>query len=113
MKTLPPETTTLPNACEPRLAIHFTFGTFFKSALPVASLKSILPFIPLTKWSGRFLAGEYMSRPGSLPPQRGQSSANTVGNNRLVVMTPVSNEVEANLAFFMFFLVNLRSVSSE
>src|SRR6201996_7008110 len=68
--TFPPETTTLPNACEPSCAVHFTF-------LVVAGSISSVPALglPASKWSGKPVAVEYILRPGSLPPQRGQSAA--------------------------------------
>src|SRR5437667_6851885 len=69
MKTLPPATTTLPQACEPSLATHLTFFVVLRSMSSVPDLG-----LPGSNRSGRPLAGEYMLRPGSLPPQRGQSA---------------------------------------
>src|SRR5438876_3387291 len=81
MKTLPPETTTFPYACEPRLATHFTFFVVLRSISSEPGLG-----LPGSKRSGRPLAAEYMLRPGSFPPQRGQSWAHS-GNARRISST--------------------------
>src|ERR1700722_2466529 len=68
MNTLPLATTTLPNACEPSVAVHLTFLVVGGSMSSVPDLN-----LPTLKWSGRFFAGEYMLRSPLLPPQVGQS----------------------------------------